>query len=192
MQPLLRVGIAAMVLAVTSTSASPQQLSHILVERDLPLKLRDGVTLYADVYRPDATGRFPALLMRTPYDKEGAQQSARLAMTSAAVRRGYVVVVQDTRGQFKSEGRFVPYSQEIADGAETIAWVASLPYVDGQVGMFGLSYPGAVQWMTAPGAPPRTQGHLAGDDVRPPESLLLSRWHLRSGLHRVAASTAAA
>ena len=85
---------------------------------------------------------FPALLMRTPYDKEGAQQSGRLAMTSAAVRRGYVVVVQDTRGQFTSEGRFVPYSQEITDGAETIAWVAGLPYVDGRVGMFGLSYPG--------------------------------------------------
>ena len=74
-------------------------------------------------------------------------------MTVAAVRRGYVVVVQDTRGQFKSEGRFVPYAQEITDGEETIAWVAALPYVDGQVGMFGLSYPGAVQWMTAPGAP---------------------------------------
>lgn len=155
LHPLLRVGVAAMVLAVTSTSAGQPQLAHILVERDLPLKLRDGVRLYADVYRPEATGRFPALLMRTPYDKEGAQQSARLGMTSAAVRRGYVVVVQDTRGQFKSEGRFVPYSQEIADGAETIAWVATLPYVDGQVGMFGLSYPGAVQWMTAPAAPPQ-------------------------------------
>ena len=139
-------------LAVLRHGAA-QSPPHIIVERDLALKLTDGTTLYADVYRPDAQGRFPALLMRTPYDKEGAQQSARLAMTVAAVRRGYVVVVQDTRGQFKSEGRFLPYTQEIADGAQTIDWVARLPYVDGQVGMFGLSYPGAVQWMTAPGAP---------------------------------------
>ena len=110
-------------------------------------------------------------------------------MTVAAVRRGYVVVVQDTRGQFKSEGRFVPYSQEIGDGYETIEWVARLPYVDGQVGMFGLSYPGAVQWMAAPGAPRESQGDCSGDDVRPSESFLLSRRSIRGGLHRVAAST---
>jgi uncharacterized protein len=151
--------VLRMVFVVIAASAMGQmsstQLPHILIERNLALKLTDGVTLYADVFRPDAPGRFPALLMRTPYDKEGAAQSARLAMTAAAVRRGYVVVVQDTRGQFQSEGRFLPYTQEIADGKETIAWVAALPYVDGQVGMFGLSYPGAVQWLAAPSAPPQ-------------------------------------
>jgi putative CocE/NonD family hydrolase len=151
---LLRASIVGSVLGLLSLQPNASILPHILVERDLPLKLEDGVTLYADVYRPEAAGRFPALLMRTPYDKDGAQQSARLAMTVAAVRRGYVVVVQDTRGQFKSEGRFVPYAQEIADGHQTIEWVAQLPYVNGQVGMFGLSYPGAVQWMTAPTRPP--------------------------------------
>jgi putative CocE/NonD family hydrolase len=153
MHTTFRLAAAGLALALTPAPPGQPQLAHILVERDRPLRLSDGVTLYADVYRPDTPGRFPALLMRTPYDKDGAQQSGRLPMTVAAVRRGYVVVVQDTRGQFKSEGRFVPYAQEIADGAETIAWVAGLPYVDGQVGMFGLSYPGAVQWMTAPGAP---------------------------------------
>ena len=107
MRPPIHAAVAALALAVTSASTAPQ-LTHIVVERDLPLRLSDGVTLYADVYRPEGPGRFPALLMRTPYDKEGAQQSGRLAMTSAAVRRGYVVVVQDTRGQFTSEGRFVP------------------------------------------------------------------------------------
>jgi putative CocE/NonD family hydrolase len=145
---------AGCIIAVAALHLAPSSLPHIIVERNLPLKLKDGVTLYADVYRPEAEGKYPALLMRTPYDKDGAQQSARLAMTVAAVRRGYVVVVQDTRGQFKSEGRFIPYAQEIADGYETIEWVARLPSVDGQVGMFGLSYPGAVQWMTAPTRPP--------------------------------------
>src|SRR5688572_178003 len=154
MTHLLRIAAVCTLLAVAALRPGAAQPPHILVERNLPLKLVDGTTLYADVYRPEGGGRLPALLMRTPYDKDGAQQSGRLAMTVAAVRRGYVVVVQDTRGQFKSEGRFVPYSQEIGDGHETIEWVARLPYVDGQVGMFGLSYPGAVQWMAAPGAPP--------------------------------------
>jgi hypothetical protein len=154
MARLFTISATCLLACLLTFRATATQLAHIVVERNLPLKLVDGTTLYADVYRPEGPGRFPALLMRTPYDKEGAQQSGRLAMTVAAVRRGYVVVVQDTRGQFKSEGRFVPYSQEISDGHETIEWVARLPYVDGQVGMFGLSYPGAVQWMTAPDAPP--------------------------------------
>jgi putative CocE/NonD family hydrolase len=145
---------ASVPLALLAAAALTAPQPHIVIERDVPARMRDGVTLYADVYRPEGEGRHPALLMRTPYDKDGAQQSARLAMTVAAVRRGYVVVVQDTRGQFKSGGRFVPYAQEIDDGYDTIEWVAALPYVDGQVGTFGLSYPGAVQWMTAPTRPP--------------------------------------
>jgi putative CocE/NonD family hydrolase len=112
--------------------------------------MRDGVTLYADIYRPDGPGAYPALLVRTPYDKEAESTPFMLA----AVRRGYVVVIQDVRGQFKSGGSFLPYLQEINDGYDTIEWVASLPFVNGKVGTFGLSYPGAVQWMTAPTRPP--------------------------------------
>ena len=149
------LGLAALLIPLLAASSVQNSwLRHIVVERDRPVRMRDGVTLYADVYRPAEHGRFPALLMRTPYNKDGATQSARLPMTVAAVRRGYVVVVQDTRGQFKSEGRFVPYTQEVFDGYDTIEWVARLPSVDGNVGTFGLSYPGAVQWMTAPTRPP--------------------------------------
>jgi putative CocE/NonD family hydrolase len=140
--------------AASSTGTGILQPPDAVVARDLPVRMRDGVTLVADVYRPKAAGTFPALLMRTPYNKDGTSQSGRLAMTTEAVRRGYVVVVQDTRGQFKSEGRFVPYAQETLDGHDTIEWVAKLPYVNGKVGTFGLSYPGAVQWMTAPTRPP--------------------------------------
>jgi uncharacterized protein len=126
----------------------------VVVARDVPVVMRDGVTLYANIYRPDGPGPFPALLMRTPYNKENETQSARLAMTDAGVARGYVVVVQNTRGHFGSEGRFVPYAQDRYDGYDTIEWVADLPYVNGRVGTFGLSYPGAVQWMAAAAAPP--------------------------------------
>ncbi|MCS6926596.1 MAG: CocE/NonD family hydrolase, partial [Candidatus Binatia bacterium] len=73
----------------------------MIVETDLPLRTRDGVTLCADVYRPDAPGRFPVLVVRTPYDK-----SQNLALTEKDYfpPRGYVVVIQDTRGRFRSEG----------------------------------------------------------------------------------------
>jgi putative CocE/NonD family hydrolase len=158
--PFAAACLALPLALLASAGRDPSWLRHIVVERNLPAKMRDGVTLYADVYRPEDAGpgkRYPALLLRTPYDKGNPSQSGRLAFTVQAVRRGYVVVVQDVRGQFASEGRFVPYAQEIADGYDTVEWVARLPYVDGRVGTFGLSYPGAAQWMTAPAAPP----HLA-------------------------------
>jgi putative CocE/NonD family hydrolase len=139
---------------VASPSSQTDWTAHIRTERDVPVRMRDGVTLYADVYRPDRPGRFPALLMRTPYDKTEALQSARHAMTTEAARRGYVVVVQDVRGRYASQGRLTPYVQEVDDGYDTIEWVAALPYVNGKVGTFGLSYPGAVQWMAATARPP--------------------------------------
>ena len=80
---------------------------RVIVERDLPMRTRDGVALYADVYRPDATGRFPVLVVRTPYDKS---QEMALTEKDYFPSRGYVVVVQDTRGRFRSEGEFIPSS----------------------------------------------------------------------------------
>jgi putative CocE/NonD family hydrolase len=139
---------AALVVAIQAQEAS--RYHNITVERDVAVAMRDGTRLFADVYRPAGPGRYPALLMRTPYDK---LQSVS-AFVIAAVKRGYVVALQDVRGQFRSEGSFNPYLQEINDGHDTIEWLASQPYVDGKVGTFGLSYPGAVQWMTAPTRPP--------------------------------------
>ena len=80
--------------------------------------------LYADVYRPDAPGRFPVLVIRTPYDK-GADN----ALTEKAYfpPRGYVVVVQDTRGRFASEGDFYPFLREADDGYDTVEWAAQCP-----------------------------------------------------------------
>ena len=112
--------------------------------------MRDGITLYADVYRPADSGKYPALLVRTPYNKSEAVD----AFVISAAKHGYAVALQDVRGQFRSEGRFDPYRQEITDGYDTIEWLAAQPYVNGKVGTFGLSYPGAVQWMTAPTHPP--------------------------------------
>jgi putative CocE/NonD family hydrolase len=125
--------------------------ASVLLETDVPAKMRDGVVLRADILRPDAPGRFPAILLRTPY---GKAYEWRDSFAIRAARAGYVVVAQDVRGRYASDGVFRPYHQEGMDGYDTVEWVASLPYVNGKVGMAGLSYPGAVQWLAAMERPP--------------------------------------
>jgi len=127
--------------------------ASVRVERDVTVPMRDGIVLRADVLRPDQQGRFPALLVRTPYGKDAEWSEDDFAMRAAGA--GYVVVVQDVRGRYRSEGVFDPFRQEGRDGFDTIAWVAGLPFCDGQVGLTGLSYPAAVQWLAAVEAPPQ-------------------------------------
>jgi putative CocE/NonD family hydrolase len=126
---------------------------EVAVERGVVAKMRDGVTLRADIYRPKAEGKFPVLLQRTPYDKRGA---ADFGLKAAA--RGYVVIVQDVRGRYASEGEWYTFRHESEDGYDTVEWAAALPYSNGKVGMFGGSYVGATQMLAAIAAPP----HLAG------------------------------
>lgn len=114
--------------------------------------MRDGVTLRANVYRPQE-GRWPVLLTRLPYGKDLPLGSAFLDPVQA-VRRGYAVIVQDTRGRFTSEGDWTPFEAEALDGVDTIAWAARQPFSDGQVGMFGVSYFGFTQWSAALHQPP--------------------------------------
>jgi putative CocE/NonD family hydrolase len=122
------------------------------VERDVAVPMRDGVVLRADVYRPAGDGRHPVLVFRTPYGKHFAEQSD--GVHRKAVERGYAVVLQDVRGRYASDGHFDPYRQEGRDGYDTIEWAASQPWSDGRVGTYGLSYPGAVQWLAAMQQPP--------------------------------------
>jgi len=134
------------------TTLSGSEATHrVVIEKDVPMRTRDGVTLYADVYRPDAPGRFPVLVMRTPYDK-----SVDMALTEKDYfpSRGYVVVVQDTRGRFLSEGVFYPFIHEAEDGYDTIEWAARLPWSDGNVGTVGQSYLALVQYFAATTRPP--------------------------------------
>jgi putative CocE/NonD family hydrolase len=111
--------------------------------------MRDGVTLVADVYRPASGDRCPVLLMRTPYDRRGY-----LASGTALASHGYVVVIQDTRGRYESQGVFDPFRNEIADGYDTVEWSAALPGSNGRVGTFGGSYVGATQLLAAVARPP--------------------------------------
>lgn len=125
----------------------------IHVEKNVEVPMRDGVILRADVRRPKKEGRYPVLIFRTPYDKqEGDEENEKTF--SEAVKRGYAMVIQDVRGRYASDGEFVAYQNEGKDGFDTIEWAAKQPWSDGRVGTFGLSYPGAVQWLAAVENPP--------------------------------------
>lgn len=127
---------------------------NIVVDRNVAVPMRDGVVLRADIYRPTTDGRYPTLVYRTPYGKDGLLESGDEPTLSRAPHRGYAVVVEDVRGRYNSEGEFRPYEQEGRDGYDTVEWAAAQPWSNGRVGTFGLSYPGAVQWLLAMEAPP--------------------------------------
>ncbi len=124
-----------------------QETVPVSVELNVPATMRDGTTLLANIYRP-AQGQWPVLLMRTPYGKDLPMAAVPLDPVQIA-NRGYVVVIQDCRGRMASQGDRSPYRNEALDGVDTIAWAAQLPYSNGDVGMFGMSYMGADQWLTA-------------------------------------------
>jgi uncharacterized protein len=127
--------------------------------RDVPVPMRDGTVLRADVWIPDRAERVPVLLERMPYDKSiSAITTVEAGLDPLrALDAGYAVVVQDTRGRFTSDGIFDPYVNEVRDGVDTIQWCADLPFSNGRVGMFGASYFGATQLLAATAAPPALQ-----------------------------------
>lgn len=127
-------------------------IDGVTLEQNVPVPMRDGVILRADVYRPAADGKWPILLLRIPYNKIAAQGYV-YANPVWYARHGYVVVVQDTRGRYESEGEFAPLLTEAMDGADTVEWCARLPGTTGQVGTFGFSYSGINQLLAASLAP---------------------------------------
>ena len=130
------------------------EIQQVILEKNVPCKMRDGVTLYADVYRPNVEGKFPVLLTRLPYNKDLPFYSHRYLDTNRLVQNGYMVIVQDVRGRYNSEGDFYPFVHEAEDGYDTVEWAATLPYSNGKVGMFGLSYYGFTQLLAATERPP--------------------------------------
>lgn len=132
-------------------------MNQILVEKNVPCTLRDGTVLYADIYRPNKEGKFPVLLTRHPYNKDSPFYSHRYLDTNRLVQNGYVVINQDVRGRYNSEGNFYPMIHEAEDGYDTVEWAAKLPFSNGKVGMFGLSYYGFTQLLAASEQPPHLQ-----------------------------------
>ena len=149
---LIAVVIIAIPLAgrtQTQAAAAAEPAYTMKIDFDVRVKMRDGVELSADLYRPDAEGKFPVILNRTPYTKPGSVRTARYF-----VERGYVFVALDVRGRGDSDGKFVPYRNDGQDGYDAVEWCAAQPWSTGKVGTIGGSYNGRIQWLTAVLQPP--------------------------------------
>src|SRR5215467_1263870 len=129
---LHRLAFLCCVVALSFRSKPVEAQSKPIVQRDLLVKMRDGVTLRADVLFPPAGGRFPVLVYRTPYGKDNALKE--WTTFDKAVARGYVVVIQDVRGRYASDGEFDPYRNEGRDGYDTIEWAAAQRSEERRVG----------------------------------------------------------
>jgi hypothetical protein len=150
------------------------------VFRDLVQPMRDGTLLRADLYLPEGDGPFPALVERTPYGKDNSPEK-QVGATEFFASHGYAVVIQDVRGRFGSEGRFVPFNddgwQANRDGYDTVEWIAAQPWCTGKVGTIGGSYAGATQYQLAPTRPP----HLVAMYVRESSADYWAEWVYHGG-----------
>jgi uncharacterized protein len=127
--------------------ASLSKPTHrVRIENDVRVPMRDGVTLSVDISRPDVDGRFPAILIRTPYNNNTEQA---VAQGKWFAERGYVVIQGDVRGKFDSGGDFYPFKNEPDDGFDTDEWIAKQPWFNGTLGTMGGSYVGFTQWSQA-------------------------------------------
>lgn len=135
---------------MSNPTEQPMQI-HI----DVQVPMRDGVTMSADVYMPQGEGPFPALMLRTIYDKQAERY---IEWTERFVQAGYACVMQDCRGRHESGGAWEPYVHEANDGHDTVEWIAAQPWSDGNVGAYGVSYLGFTQTQTAIQRSPHLKG----------------------------------
>ena len=149
-------GLFLLLSAVLLPSCYANDSYPVKIDHNVSIKMRDGVILRGDIFRPDAEGKFPALLERTPYRR--SVWGYDISFAEHAASQGYIVFLQDVRGRYTSDGDWAPFVHEAEDGYDTIEWLAGQPYSNGKVGMFGGSYVGATQMLAAISHPP----HLAG------------------------------
>ena len=143
------------------------------VEQMAPM--RDGVKLATNIFLPEGSGPFPVVLVRTPYGKD-----TQGAGSSGWTKRGFVYVVQDCRGRFKSEGKYRPFLDDHLDGYDTVEWVAKQPWSNGKIGMFGASAMGISANMAAMTAPP----HLTAMFVMVARSSIYNQSAFMGGVFR--------
>lgn len=130
-----------------SLAASAQEKRPIF-ERDVMVLMRDGVKLAANIFRPPVEGRFPVILMRSPYGKF----DEKFGDGKRYVEAGYALVIQDCRGRGASGGVWDPFRYDSEDGFDTQEWIGQQPWCDGAIGTAGGSYLGWTQWASAPNA----------------------------------------
>ncbi len=181
-------GIALSALAAGTAGAgraqefptTPPPRNDIEVRNRVPVPMRDGVTLYADLYRPVGDGQHPVIVSRTPYSTERSPSAYASAVYFS--RRGYAYLFQDVRGRHESEGRWEPFRDDLEDGYDTVEWAAVQPWSNGKVAMEGGSYLGHVQWRAAQAMPP----HLVAIFPRVASTSIYHDWITVNGGWRLA------
>ena len=153
------LGATPLLIYCMFVSAGETVEPGIQVERNVAVKMRDGVVLRVDVYRPDQGGPYPVLVRRSPYGKR--MRSNRFPKY---VKAGYILVSEDARGRYESEGKWESLmraqTHDGEDGYDTIEWAAKLPGSTGKVASIGISYNSFLQWRTAPLRPPSAGSHV--------------------------------
>jgi uncharacterized protein len=175
---LLAVFTVAPRISAAQTASEPR--FEVIVEENVMVPMTDGTKLAADIYRPKADGKFPALVERTPYDKKVSSE-IRVDAHLYFAKRGYIFIVQDTRGRFASEGKFYPNLDDAwltrRDGFDTVEWIAKQPWSDGQVGVIGGSQTGQTAYFIGPTQPAALKSMF----VRESASDLHAHWYYRGG-----------
>ncbi len=173
--PLFVLAAALLAPAAVRFPEAYPPTNDVVVDNLVPVPMRDGVKLYADIYRPTKPGKYPVLVSRTPYSTE--RYPSAYAEGVFFSRRGYVFVFQDVRGRHESEGKWEPFRNDIEDGYDTIEWAARQEWSNGKVGTQGGSYLGHVQWRAAMAKPP----HLVVISPRVASTSLYHNWMTLNG-----------
>lgn len=147
---LLILPLCSMLQNVQAQDTEPK--FAVVSERNVMVRMRDGIRLSTDVYRPDSDLKFPVILERSPYSNGSNVGDSERGHFWAS--RGYIYLYQDVRGRFDSEGGWYAFINEAEDGHDTIEWAARQVWSNGKVGMVGGSYMGFVQWQAASLASP--------------------------------------
>jgi putative CocE/NonD family hydrolase len=177
----LTAAISVTIFPIVSCPAQAQTVKQsayeVKIEFNERVTMRDGVELSADIYRPSASGAFPVILTRTPYNKS-TERGNHLGVGRYFAARGYVYVAMDVRGRGDSDGVFVPYRNEGPDGFDSIEWCAKQKWSSGKVGTIGSSYLGYDQWIAALQQPPHLTTMIVL--VTPPDPFVESPTGLQS------------
>jgi len=165
----------AVVGAVTQSGAPAQSAAVSAKPLEQMVPMRDGVKLATSIFKPTGTGPWPVVLVRTPYGKD-LQSTGNALWTN----RDYVLVVQDTRGRFKSEGEYRPFMTDHLDGYDTIEWIAKQSWSNGKIGMYGASAMGIAANLAAMMHPP----HLTAAFVMVARASLYNQSAFMGGVYR--------
>lgn len=125
----------------------PQEENENFVRKQIWVTLSDGVRLICDVHLPDGEGPWPVILQRCPYGSVALPENDLMGQIFA--KRGYVYVTNRCRGTGLSEGHITAFEQEMKDGQEVLDFIAGQDFCNGNVGTYGASYMGHVQWSVA-------------------------------------------